>query len=240
MDKLPIGHKTMSSALPHAENYHRWIGQLLLSVVKGRTLEIGFGYGQYTRQIAKKADFVMAADIDADLVEKAIELAPNVNAIQSDIASPDFVKSVEAESFDAVVCINVLEHIVDDRLALTNMFNCLKPGGKLFLLVPAHPALYGPLDTLAGHIRRYNRKSIQNVLSESHFSVLKISFFNPVGGLGWWVNSKVLRPDNLSAPIINRQILVYDRFILPVSRFLNPLFRGFFGQSLWTIAKRLS
>ena len=61
---------------------------------------------------------------------------------------------------DSVVCLNVLEHIADDRAALGAMSEIVVPGGVIVLLVPAFDALYGPIDRNLGHYRRYRRRSL--------------------------------------------------------------------------------
>jgi hypothetical protein len=60
---------------------------------------------------------------------------------------------------------------------------------------------------------------------------------NPIGGLGWWVNS-LSKPKSLNSESINRQIRFFDHYIVPVSKALNPLFQSFFGQSVVCIAQR--
>ncbi|MBU0909674.1 MAG: methyltransferase domain-containing protein, partial [Proteobacteria bacterium] len=105
------GKETMSSALPDAENYHRWILDLLLPIVHGTVLEIGFGYGQYTREIAKQADNVIAVDIEATFVEEARSWTSNIHPLREDVAGNSFVERIGSDSCDAAVCLNVLEHI---------------------------------------------------------------------------------------------------------------------------------
>ena len=57
--------------------------------------------------------------------------------------------SVLAEyGFDSVVCLNVLEHVSDDRKALEHMYALLRPGGSVILIIPAFESLYGPIDSI--------------------------------------------------------------------------------------------
>ena len=64
------------------------------------------------------------------------------------------------ESFDGAVLGEVLEHVEDDRGALGELARVLRPGGVLAVSVPANPALYGPSDEWAGHVRRYTRPAL--------------------------------------------------------------------------------
>ena len=69
----------------------------------------------------------------------------------------------------------------------------LRPGGRLVLLVPALPALYGTLDIALHHFRRYDKAGLAKLVTDSGFDVKEIRFLNRPGVFGWWLNSRVLR-----------------------------------------------
>jgi SAM-dependent methyltransferase len=98
-----------------------------------------------------------------------------------------------AQSFDTVVCLNVVEHIQDDAAALRNVWNVLEPGGRAIILVPSGPKLYGSLDEVLGHFRRYTRQQLVEVAERSGFRVEKVLQFNRPGVLAWWLNGRILR-----------------------------------------------
>jgi len=228
---------TMSSALPDAVNYHAWILEVLGRWIgPGPLLEVGPGYGQYTRAIAPKVERVTAVDCDPVCVQRLRGTIGNVEARVGDITDPDLAVRLGAGAFETVVCLNVLEHIEKDATVLRFLRRVLRPEGRLLLVVPAHPALYGPMDRLAGHYRRYTRSVLRQKLVAAGFTVVLLRYFNPLGGLAWWVNSRLFKPKGLSDPLINRQIMLFDRFVQPISRRIDPLTRGFFGQSLWAVA----
>ncbi len=76
-----------------------------------------------------------------------------------DVQDPAFVE-LRALRPDSVVCLNVLEHVRDDRLALEHMRQVLAPGGRAVFLLPAFESLYGPIDQNLGHFRRYSKASL--------------------------------------------------------------------------------
>lgn len=234
----PTGFSTMSSALPDAVNYHRWLLDLVAPWLRGRAMEIGFGYGQYTRELARHVDRLLAVDVDPECLDQFQDRPPNVDVTIADLTDPAFAEKVGVGTFDAIVCLNVLEHIDDDRGVLKQFHKALRPGGRVCLIIPAHVALYGPMDEMAGHFRRYSRPQFQERLVSAGYEVRRLSYINPLGALGWWVNAKVLKPKDLSAPSVNRQILLYDRYVQPVSKLLNPLTTRLFGQSLWAVGER--
>ena len=233
------GRSTMSSAMPDALNYHGWIGDCVSRwLAEGPLIEVGPGYGQYTRRFMGKAERVLAVDIDERCVADIRKLGRNVEAVVADIGAPAPSPVIKENSWASVVCLNVLEHIEDDVLALRNMGRWLAPRGRLVLLLPAHPALYGPMDEMAGHYRRYTRKDIVSKLLLVGLKCVRADYINPIGGLGWWVNAKTCSPKNLSASSVNGQIRLFDKLLVPLSRLATPLSKNIFGQSLLVIAER--
>lgn len=230
--------ETMSSALPGAQNYHKWLFSVFAEYIRGSVLEIGMGYGQYTPWIAQKSDRLTCVDIDPSVLGAIpVSDAITIEGKQADLGANDFPATL-GQGFDTVICLNVLEHINDDKNAVKNIFTVLSPGGRAFILVPAHQCLYGPLDKLAGHVKRYSRETLQALVEQSGLKVEKSGYLNPIGGAGWWLNAKLCKPCTLSDDSVNAQIVFFDRYLLPVSRLINPLFSRFFGQSTWIVARK--
>jgi SAM-dependent methyltransferase len=180
----------------------------------------------------------MGIDIDERSIAAARKRFPNGNFARADILQPGFIAGLLPDKADGIVTINVLEHIEDDSAAVANLVEALKPGGALMISVPALMGLYNDLDRLAGHYRRYRREDLEGILSGLPVKVEKLCYFNPIGVLGWWVN-RFRRHESLNSDAVNGQIVLFEKYILPFSRMLDPLTRGFFGQSLICIARRL-
>jgi SAM-dependent methyltransferase len=72
---------------------------------------------------------------------------------------------------------DVLEHLDDDRQVLLWSADKLSEGGVLILTVPAHPALFGGIDTLAHHRRRYSLGDLRAKLEAAGFDVLRLTHF---------------------------------------------------------------
>jgi SAM-dependent methyltransferase len=189
--------------------------------------------------MATLVDELVAVDLDPDCLGIEHSLPNHVKLLVADVSDEGFPEIAGHRSFDRTVCLNVLEHIEDDVGALGVLRECLKPGGRLLLLVPAHPSLYGPMDRMAGHHRRYTRGMLRRRMEAAGLAPVKVRYINPVGGLGWWVNARFGQPSSLSDPSINRQILWFDRYVQPISRILSPLSSRWFGQSLWAVGECL-
>jgi SAM-dependent methyltransferase len=233
---LKTGAETYSSAIADAQKYMAWIVDTFRPYLRGRILEVGIGHGYYSGMLSEFGDY-LGVDHDVESVAEARAAFPAQRFAPCDILQRDQLRALLPSGADAIVSINVLEHIEDDAKAIANLVDTLNPGGHLLLSVPALMMLYNDLDRLAGHCRRYTTSGMKALLAELPVEIVKLCYFNPIGGLGWWVNS-LKRYQSLNEGGINSQIRVFDRYVVPVSRAVDPLFRPFFGQSVTCIARR--
>ena len=92
-------------------------------------------------------------------------------------ALPDGL-NLAPNSFDAVLMLDVLEHLEDDVACARSAASVLKPGGLMLLTVPAYQWLYGPHDTAHHHHRRYTRRQVRDVLSQAGLNIRYTSYYN--------------------------------------------------------------
>jgi SAM-dependent methyltransferase len=81
-------------------------------------------------------------------------------------------------SFDVVALFDTIEHIPDDKKVLEEVHRILKPGGFVFISVPAYQFLYSQNDRLVHHQRRYTRSNLGSLLRETRFKPRKLTYFN--------------------------------------------------------------
>ena len=93
------------------------------------------------------------------------------------IAAPFQDLSIEDGTIPAAGLFDVLEHIEDDAAALANLYRVLKPGGRLYLAVPAHNFLRSDEDDRAGHFRRYSSPMLRTRLEKAGFQIEFGSYF---------------------------------------------------------------
>ena len=233
---LKTGAQTYSAAIETAHNYTSWIIARCAPFLGSTILEVGLGHGGYRAFLPPSARYI-GLDIDAESVDRARRQNPADTFVAADVTDPALKTTLAGHRIDTVLCINVLEHIVEDRKAVENLMSILQPGGHLVVLSPAFPALYSSLDHLAGHVRRYVRADVPP-LAPPGTVVVRNEYFNAIGGVGWFLN-KLVRHSDLNATAVNSQIVIFDRYVVPLARQTDRLSRRFFGQSLiFVIQKR--
>jgi SAM-dependent methyltransferase len=88
------------------------------------------------------------------------------------------VARVGKDRFDTVVCLDVLNHVLDDDACVSEIVQVVKPGGRVIFAVPAFPALLGKRDRSLGHLRRYTRKSLRQLLEKHGLIIERMRFWN--------------------------------------------------------------
>jgi hypothetical protein len=137
------------------------------------------------------------------------------------------------EMFDAVLYMDVLEHIEDDRTELARAFSHLRRNGLLLVLAPALPWLYTPFDAAIGHYRRYTKDSLRAIVPEG-LKEERIYYLDSVGMLTSVGNRLFLRS---ATPRVG-QILFWDRAMIPLSTVIDPLVAHSFGRSILAIWRK--
>jgi hypothetical protein len=112
-----------------------------------------------------------------------------------------------------------VEHIEDDVAALTNIRKSLDKNGRAIILVPSGPGLFGTLDKVLGHIRRYTREQLLDVCRRAGFTVEKVIKFNRLGSPGWWWNGRVLKRETFGLWQI-KMLNALVPIVRPIDRFL--------------------
>lgn len=219
-------------SLDDAENYARWIFDLVEPNLGRRVLEVGAGHGTFTELLAQDGRTVVAQDISErciGVLEERFAEQPRV------LVSPAGFVDLKAEGpFDSAVLINVLEHIPDDDEALAQLSDLLGPGGNLILWVPAFQLLYTEFDRRVGHHRRYRRPELAAKLQAAGFGVVTSRYVNSLGGLAWLLYARMLR----RTPTTGGSVRIFDRYVVPPLRRVEAKWRTPFGQSICVVARK--
>lgn len=221
---LPAGSVELhiqSMLAKHAANYNRWIYDQIAPFLGDRILDVGCAIGNIT-QFYADSSLVVGVDVVPEELAVARErfADKNFEAHHMDVSSPALLQFRE-RSLDTAVCLNVLEHVADDVHALRNMRDTLLPGSHICLLVPCNKWLYGPMDAIDHHFRRYTTRELNAKLDEANLTVVHQHYFNLLGIPAWFLTNRVFRR-SLAAPA---QYSLYDSlvpFLSAVERLVPP------------------
>jgi SAM-dependent methyltransferase len=136
-------------------------------------VEVGCGTGANLAALAARYR-VLGIEPDAIAAERARQKSGAAVLVG---ALPEAAGLIPAEAA-AVLCLDVLEHVAEDRAALAALAARMRPGAALLVTVPAGPGLFGAHDRALGHCRRYTRRELAGKLIAAGFQVQFISYFN--------------------------------------------------------------
>jgi len=226
--------ETMSGAV----RYQRHIFGLVRPHLGSHVLEVGCGIGTMSRQIldTNQALQLVCIEPNANCARRASEELngqPRV-AIRTVHLEECVRTDLQAERFDTIVCVNVLEHIEDDVQALTLFREVVAAtNGKVLIFVPAVQRIYGPHDAALGHHRRYSRGSLTAAFTAAGLVTESIRYTNPIGLLGWMYNLYV----SGNTEHTSGQVRLFDRLVapwaLPLERVVSPPI----GLSLFAVGR---
>jgi SAM-dependent methyltransferase len=202
-----------------ARYFFGWVLDEFDPFLKGRVLEVGAGLGTITRKLVDRYPDVSvvalepAENVFPDL-ESFAALEPRVTAHRQTLADYHIGP---IEHFDAVVYINVLEHIDDDAAELRLAAGVLRPGGVLLVFGPALGWMYSELDYKAGHYRRYSLRRLGKLVTDAGLEIVSARYFDVLGVPPYLLVYKLLRHDDITGSTL----WGYDRIVVPLSRWLQ-------------------
>ena len=201
--------------LTATHRFHRWMADAIRPFVGERLLEIGAGIGSLTVRLLPREQYVAAESDPLPLRYLASRFARHAHVAvrQLDPSRQEDVAAI-AGQFDTVVAVHHLEHADDDRQTLANLRLALAPEGRAIVVVPRGKWLFGSLDKVLGHRRRYEREELVALAESAGFELVEIKDFNRAGVPGWALNSRLLKRQHFSRV----QLKMYDSLVWLVRR----------------------
>jgi SAM-dependent methyltransferase len=214
----------------HARNWRQYVRSQIREYLTGDVLEIGAGIGSNTlvyvdgvhrRWVCLEPDPQLASHISNN---KALGRCQLIVGCIGDLPA--------AERFDAIVYMEVLEHIADDGAELRRSARHLKPGGRIVVVGPAHQWLFTPFDRAIGHHRRYNAAMLRQI-SPPGLTLERLRYLDTAGIIASLGNRLIL----ISASPTVQQIKLWDRALVPVSRKVDRLLGYRVGKTIYAVWK---
>ena len=245
-DQYVHGMDWLSGDLEEFEwsNYRKYQYDLIARHIGKNILEVGSGDRSFTNQILKHAghlDRIISIEPSATLFEmheKKYKFPDQVSFHMVDLFN---VTKDTFGLFDTAVFIHVLEHIEKDREALNKVHELLEPKGKVLIEVPALPFLFSVHDEMLGHYRRYNKKTIKNIVDTDKYEIKDIWYQDILGVLGslfFFKIKKIKLANSDGAQLVRNQGSVYDNYVIPFESFVENYIRFPLGLSLTAVLQK--
>ena len=221
-------------SLSRSVRFHRWMAEMLRPAMGVRVLEVGAGIGTMTRALAETYPTSAIVSIEPDPALFPL-LVQRVSGTTVRTATQSTLELDDADGFDTVLYVNVLEHIEDHAAELRRAFGLLLPGGCIGIIVPALPSLYGSLDAKTGHYRRYQKTALRAVVEGAGFSITDLHYFDTVGVAPYWATIKL----GTMAALSDRTTMLFDNVLVPMSKLVHRTWKSVpIGKNLLVIARR--
>ncbi len=173
----------------------------------GKFIEIGAGTGQMTRLFLSKKGFAGSCyDLSPEsrriLIDRTKGFGDRLQVLS---APPD----TQQESYDYLLAFEVLEHIENDLETLKYWSKFVKTGGRIIVSVPAHKNKFSKIDEIVGHVRRYEKTELVNLLGDAGFHNIKIiNYGYPLTNISRSVSRIILRKDDTfkALPVAKRNL----------------------------------
>ena len=211
-----------------AANYNAYLSRLVraYALPTDRILDFGAGIGTFSLPLRRGGLDVSCVETDPRQLQRITE-----NGVPgfSDIAA------VPDETYDYIFTLNVLEHIEDDQAALRVVARKIKPGGRLLIYVPAFPILFSSMDRAVAHYRRYRLEGLSEQVRLAGFEIKEARYVDSVGFIAALVFKYL---GNKDGALNKNAVILFDRFIFPVSLMLDLVTKRLFGKNLLIVAVR--
>lgn len=202
-----------------ALNWKRYFKRKLDPYVIGDVLEVGAGTGGTTRVLCPfHRGRWTCLEPDADLAAQ-LESQAQTFGCDVEILAGTIRELPAHRAYDCILYIDVLEHIEQDVEELEHASAHLNLNGYLVVLAPAHQWIFTEFDAAIGHFRRYDKTALKGVAPKG-LDAVTLFYLDSAGLLASTANLLLL---HRSIPT-KRQIMFWDKFLVPVSEILDPLF----------------
>lgn len=222
-------------ALSTLRRYRRWIVESFRPELGGVAVEIGAGIGNFADELIPFASRLDLVEPTPRLCQAmADRFAGKSNVVIHGEFLEAWIAGAPSDTYDSVVLVNVLEHIEDDAAALREFRRILKPGGHLFLLVPALKLLFSRLDALVGHFRRYHLDELRDRVADAGLTVVRARYFDIMGVLPWLMLNRILGFTEFKPGMAS----LYDRVFVPITRRVEKVMAPPFGKNVVLVARK--
>jgi dolichol-phosphate mannosyltransferase len=229
--------------LSKAKRWNRLLlDEILDGVDEGQILtivEVGCGHGAILTALRSRFPDAHILGLEPDTAN--FEIATEAHAgddrilVLNTTLAGYLADHLHAKPHDLVVFLNVLEHIEEDGAELRLAARAVRPRGWVGILVPALPALYGPIDFKSGHFRRYSEKQLVGLIAGAGLELIHIRHIDALGVVPYWINYRLLNKSGISGG----GVWAFENVCVPATRVVTRRAKDLpLGKNLVALARR--
>jgi 2-polyprenyl-3-methyl-5-hydroxy-6-metoxy-1,4-benzoquinol methylase len=197
---------------------------------KAHILDAGSGFGQYSYFMSKMSDnfSILGLDVKTDQVAECNTFFHQIGKENVMFKVADLTKLDKKDCFDLVLCVDVMEHIEEDVLVMTNYQRSLREGGLLIISTPSDQGGSdvhdeGQTSFIEEHVRDgYGKQEIKDKLKLAGFQKVKVHYsYGIPGQISWRFSMKYpMKMLNISK-LFFLILPFYYIIVMPVAMVLN-------------------
>ena len=177
---MPEAILTEQAALVRRHPWWLARARLILAALKrnnvlppSRILDAGCGWGVTLESLEQAGYAAAGMDISRHALEMLDADKHDRQLIEADLTQK-VSPGLNASPFDAVLALDVLEHLDDDHFALRQLGTLVRPGGFVIISVPALPELFSDFDAIQGHRRRYLPETVRGIFADTPLALQQV------------------------------------------------------------------
>lgn len=217
------------SVFENAVNWKKYFSSYIQPFIGKNALEVGSGTGANTHLLNNNpASKWTLLEPDVEMNKVLHKKRETQLQFSNCIISNETIFDLPLQQkFDTIIYIDVLEHIEDDKKEMERAYELLCSGGHLIILSPAYNFLFSRFDKAIGHYRRYTTKTLAKAMNND-LQLIKLHYLDSVGAFASLSNKLFWRRQYPSRV----QIKIWDRLLIPISKWTDKLFFHSFGRSI--------
>jgi glycosyltransferase involved in cell wall biosynthesis len=170
-------------SLGRARRFRKWSLARFGDHLGRRVIEVNAGPGHSTSHLIDR-DAVLVTDSEPVHVETLRRRFGHLENV--DVRLHEFDRdSIDSGDFDTAILFDGLQRSDEPKSLLANVAAAIQSGGKILIQVPSDPRLFGDTDRAAGHVRRFDKGDVEDLVRASGLELVMLEPFNRLGVLGW-------------------------------------------------------
>jgi ubiquinone/menaquinone biosynthesis C-methylase UbiE len=212
--------------------------ELIQKEVSGDSLlDVGAGAGEFMRYCKNKMKVLRIEGVEPNNDLRYLSAQKGTKIDFSDIN-----EVVDAKKrYATITLIDVLEHINNDEEMMEKLENMLENNGRIVIVVPAYPNLYGKRDINCGHYRRYSSRYLIKIVTKLKMNIIKKRYWNMLGVVPYWLYEYIFKKEitNIREKVNRKYIMdIINNMLFMYFKYIENKINFGFGLSLIMVCQK--